>query len=188
MANTASGRLCPEDKITSLLSLLNEDGDRGFKDLERLLADFPNDPRLHFLKGSLLAGKEDYAAARVSMRRAVDLAPEYAVARFQLGFLLLTSGEPFPAQEAWGPLHALPADHHLHLFVEGLCHLIRDEFKDAVRLLERGIDANKENQPMNRDMQLIIDEIHDRVSGSGAGAASSVDFLLQQAALRKTKH
>jgi len=128
------------------------------RDLESMLDEYPRDARLHFLKGSLLAGEQDYAGARVSMRQAVDLAPDYHVARFQLGFLLLTSGEPHAAQEAWGPLHSLPADNYLHIFVQGLCHLIKDDFAETVRLLQDGIVRNKENPAMNRDMQMIIDE------------------------------
>jgi tetratricopeptide (TPR) repeat protein len=181
MANQA---LAPNDTMNALLQRVGKDVRKGMKELDGLLVDFPDDPRLHFLKGSLLAGREDYVGARVAMRRAVDLAPNFAVARFQLGFLLLTSGEPIAAQETWGPLHGLPADNHIRLFVEGLCHLIRDEFDDAIHALQEGIARNQENAPMNRDMQLIIDDIREKGLKS-EGAMSSVDFLLQQSALRR---
>jgi hypothetical protein len=120
----------------------------------------------------------------------VDLAPDYAIARFQLGFLLLTSGESHAAQEAWGPLHALPADNYLRLFVMGLCHLIRDEFNDVINVLQDGMARNRDNPAMNRDMQLIIDEVRAKLSGQDRGTApiSSVDFLLQQAAMKATRH
>jgi hypothetical protein len=132
-----------------------------------------------------LAGNEDFVGARASTRRAVDLAPDYAVARFQLGFLLLTSGEPHAAQEAWGPLHGLPRQNCLRSFVEGLCHLIRDEFVDAISSLEKGIAANHENPPMSRDMHLIIEELHRKIAGHQGGVTSSVDQLLQQSALKR---
>ena len=183
-------QFCPQDKLSSLMAVFGSDETRAMRELDTLLGAYPRDARLHFLKGSLLAGRQDYAAARTAMRHAVDLAPDYAVARFQLGFLLLTSGEPYPAQEAWGPLHALPADHYLRIFVDGLTHLIRDEFADAIRLLQEGIKRNRENLPMNRDMQLIIDEVRGKMSAQASGEApvSSVDMLLQQAALKSTKH
>src|SRR5882672_7072143 len=189
MTSTES-QLCPQDKLSALMAAIGSDETRGRRELDTLLRAYPSDARLHFLKGSLLAGRQDYAAARAAMRHAVDLAPDYAVARFQLGFLLLTSGEPYLAQEAWGPLHALPADHYLRLFVEGLTRLIRDEFADTIRLLQEGIKRNRENQPMNRDMQLIIDEVRGKMSAQAMGEApvSSVDMLLQQAALKATKH
>jgi tetratricopeptide (TPR) repeat protein len=181
MANQA---LAPDDAMTALIQRVGKDVRKGMKELDGLLVDFPNDPRLHFLKGSLLAGNEDYEGARLAMRRAVDIAPNYAVARFQLGFLLLTSGDAIAAQEAWGPLHGLPADNYIRRFVDGLCHLIRDEFDDAIHGLQEGIARNQENAPMNRDMQLIIDEIRER-GLKPDGAMSSVDFLLQQSALRR---
>ena len=175
--------LASQDALNMLVQTIGKDPRKGMRELDGMLVDFPRDARLHFLKGSLLAGNEDYQAARAAMRRAVDLAPDYAVARFQLGFLLLTSGEPHAAQEAWGPLHALPPDNFIRIFVDGLCHLIRDEFDEAVRRLQDGIARNREIAPMNRDMQLLIDEIRAKGLKSG-GAMSSVDFLLQQSALR----
>jgi len=171
--------------MSALVSAVGADMRRGMRDLDSMLHEYPRDARLHFLKGSLLAGEQDYAGARVSMRQAVDLAPDYHVARFQLGFLLLTSGEPHAAQEAWGPLHSLPADSYLHIFVQGLCHLIKDDFTETVKLLQDGIARNKENPAMNRDMQMIIDEVRNKPDSSARDTpVSSVDFLLQQAAFK----
>jgi tetratricopeptide (TPR) repeat protein len=183
-------KTCSDSKIATLLSSIRADEPHGFRELEASLRDYPADPRLHFLKGSLLASRQDYVAARAEMRRAVDLAPDYGIARFQLGFLCLTSGEPHAAQEAWGPLHALPHEHYLRLFVVGLCHLIQDEFDDSIRSLQEGMAHNHENAPLNRDIQLIIDEMRAQRVGKGrAGdAVSSVDLLLQQAALKASKH
>jgi tetratricopeptide (TPR) repeat protein len=183
-------QLCPQDKLSSFMSMMGADETRAMRELDALIRAYPRDARLHFLKGSLLAGRQDYGQARAAMRQAVDLAPDYPVARFQLGFLLLTSGEPYPAQEAWGPLHALPSDHYLRLFVEGLTRLIHDDFAETIRLLQEGIKRNRENLPMNRDMQLIIDEVKGKMSAKAKGEApvSSVDLLLQQAALRSTRH
>jgi tetratricopeptide (TPR) repeat protein len=178
---------CPDDRMTSLLGVVRDDEPNARRDLDALLLAYPDDPRLHLLKGSLLAAAQDYAAARQAMRRAVDLAPDYDVARFQLGFLLLTSGEPHAAQEAWGPLHGLPKDNYLRLFVEGLCHLIRDEFADTVRQLEDGIARNRDNVPMNRDMQLLVAEARRKLE-AGDAAASPVDLLLQQSAFKATRH
>lgn len=181
---------CPANRLDPLLATLRADEQRAFGELESMLAEFPDDPRLHFLRGSLLAGRQDYAAARAEMRRAVDLAPGFAVARFQLGLLLLTSGEPHAASETWGPLQSLPADHFLRLFVAGLSHLIQDDFGEAIRLIREGIANNRENAAMNRDMQMIVDEMERKQRGGGEGEriVSSVDLLLQQAALKAGRH
>src|SRR5579872_4604048 len=97
--------LCPQPELDALRA--QGEGQR-VATLERLLASHPADARLHFLKGSLLAGREDFKGARAAMETALRLAPGYAVARFQLGLLRLTGGEPVAAQEIWGPLHGLP--------------------------------------------------------------------------------
>jgi tetratricopeptide (TPR) repeat protein len=190
MSETDHRALCPDDVLAGLVSLLEEDGETAVSRLEDLVQRFPADARLHFLRGSLMAGRKDYEGARKAMRRAVDLAPDFAIARFQLGFLLLTSGDGWAAQEAWGPLHGLADGHYLHCFVRGLRHLIHDEFAGAIAELERGIAANRENPPLNGDMRLILDELREQAltGGDGGGEVSSAQLLLLQASLRSTRH
>jgi tetratricopeptide (TPR) repeat protein len=158
--------------------------------LDKLLKTYSTDSRLWFLKGSLLAGQGEYAPARAAMRKALDLSPHFSIARFQLGLLQLTSGEPIAAQETWGPLHGLPKTHFLRLFVEGMGHLIRDEFADAVMSIEKGIGNNSENLPLNHDMQLVVDAIRKMMGGDRPTdrGQSSVDMILQQAALKTRLH
>jgi tetratricopeptide (TPR) repeat protein len=187
MSKEKSAGICPDAKIKALIATAGTDEARALSEAAVLLGNYPGDSRLHFLKGSLLAGQGDYGAARDAMRQAVEVSPGFVLARFQLGFLELTCGEPILAQETWGPLHSLPARHFLRLFVEGLCHLIRDEFDETIRRLEDGIAGNQENPPMNRDMQLIIDALRKGPAKNG-GAASPVGLLLQQASLKSRRH
>ena len=51
---------------------------------------------------------------------AVALAPDFLIARYQLGFFELTSGEVDNALATWGPLLRLPEDNYLRQFVEGM--------------------------------------------------------------------
>jgi tetratricopeptide (TPR) repeat protein len=178
--------LCPEARVAALVATLAEDEPRGTGELDALLGEYPGDPRLHFLKGSLLAGNEDYVAARAALRRAVDLAPDYAIARFQLGFLLLTCGEAHAAQEAWGPLHGLPGDDALRLMVDGLTHMIHDRFAEALDRLREGMARNLDNPALNGNIRLIVDELERKAAG-GDDSPSPAQLLLQQAAL-KTRH
>lgn len=126
-----------------------------------LLKSYPRDARLHFLRGSILVGAGKPIEAYSALSRAVDIAPDFAIARFQLGFFQLTSGEANNALATWGPLEQLEDGHYLRLFVEGLRHLIADDFDMAFQLLGRGMKANTENPPLNRDMQLLIDRCRD---------------------------
>jgi tetratricopeptide (TPR) repeat protein len=179
---------CPDNKMQALIEAMGDDEKQAIADLEILLANYNGDARLHFLKGSLAAARQDYAAGIEEMRHAVEIAPDYWIARYQLGFLLLTNGEPHAAQEAWGPLHGIPRDHYLRIFVTGFIHMIHDRFGEAIEDFQQGMLQNSENLPMNADIQLIVDELRARPAGDDEESLSSVDLLLRQSMMRATRH
>lgn len=175
--------LCSDEEIGQLLAAMASDAPDELGLAERLIDAYPEDARLHFLRGSLLAGSGRPIEAHASLSRAVALAPDFVLARFQLGFFELTSGEAQRALATWEPLDSLPAGHYLAHFVTGLRHLIRDQFVEAVAALRAGIAVNEENPPLNRDMQLIIDECTPLIAkqaGEPAEEASATSFLLDQ--------
>jgi hypothetical protein len=182
--------LCDDQIMQELIQAMQTDDDQ-IERVDELLADFPEDARLHFLRGSMLVGKKRLIEAHRSLSRAVSLAPDFDIARFQLGFFQLTSGEAAEALETWGRLDRLPEGHYLRKFVDGLRCLIRDEFANAIGKLREGIALNQENPPLNRDMQLIIDECQPLLAGSGAGAdeaTSQTSLILQQFTDRSNVH
>src|SRR4051812_16622498 len=155
----AAHKHCDEKTLQDLVSALEGGATDDIDRTDRLLAEYPEDGRLHFLRGSMLAGIGRSIEALAALRKAVEFAPDMVIARFQLGFFLLTSGEPAEALAVWGPLALLPDSHYLRLFVGGLPHLIRNDFADAVRLLKEGIALNDETPPLNRDMSLIVEQV-----------------------------
>lgn len=181
--------LCSEAQLQELMEAMQADMADELLRADALIADFPVDPRLHFLRGSILASIGRPLEALPALQKAVALAPDFAIARFQLGFFHLTSGEPAEALSTWGPLALLPDPHYLRSFVAGLTHLIRDEFAAAVEQLGAGIAANQENPPLNRDMGLLMDQAAALLGEAGAAAAdadaeSAASFLLGQFADR----
>lgn len=118
---------------------------------------FPDNARLRFLFGSLLAGQRQYDQALQELSAAVQLDPAYEIARFQLGSLRLTGGDAAGAREAWALLADLADDHPLKCFKNGLEAIIEDRFEECVGWLENGILLNSTNPYLNRDMQLVID-------------------------------
>ena len=187
----AAPKLCDDTTLADLVAALQSGASDDIQQTDRLLAEYPDDPRLHFLRGSMLIGIGRPIEALPALRKAVELAPDMAIARFQLGFFLLTSGEPGEALSVWGPLALLADGHYLRLFAGGLTHLIRDEFEEAVRALEEGIAVNSENLPLNRDMGLIIEQIRNLQRGDGpaeVGDVSATSLLLGQLASKRTTH
>jgi tetratricopeptide (TPR) repeat protein len=190
----ADGLLCPGEALDALTTQLQHDDEGALARLGELLAAWPLDPRLHFLQGSVLAGLQRYDEGRRAMARAVEIAPDYALARFQLGFLDLTSGRPIDAVAVWTPLVGLPEDEPLRILAEGLMNLVGDRFSEARRLLALGIELNTAVPLINADMQLILDQIvdlpdnpaapaHDEGPGpahAGEAPASAAQLLLQQ--------
>lgn len=188
----AAPKLCDDTTLNELIAALQAGATDDLQQADRLLSEYPDDARLHFLRGSVLIGIGRPIEALPALRKAVDLAPDMVIARFQLGFFLLTSGEAAEALSVWGPLALLPDDHYLRLFVGGLTHLIRDEFDEAAKALSDGVAANQENLPLNRDMNLLVEEIRklgdDAGTVSGSDEVSATSLLLGQIAPRRTTH
>lgn len=183
--------LAPDREIEGLIAAVQAGDGEEIARVDRLLRAHPEDPRLHFLRGSILAGIGRPIEALAALKRAVEIAPDFAIARFQLGFFQLTSGEAAEALGTWGPLALLPDDHYLRIFVGGLTHLIRDEFAQTIELLEQGIAANDENLPLNRDMALIVDRVRqilEPTTDEAPTATSATSFLLHQAGAGHRPH
>jgi len=172
---------CGDEEMRDLLAAMQGAPDQ-LALVERMIEAYPNDGRLQFLRGSILAGSGRPIEAHLSLSRAVEIDPGFTLARFQLGFFELTSGEVARALATWEPLSALPEDHYLHFFVAGLTHLIHDRFAETIAALESGIAINEENLPLNGDMQLIIDRCRTLTPANAPAAdeASATSFLLDQ--------
>lgn len=183
--------LCPDEALADVLALAGPDEPAALARLAELIAGHPGDPRLHFLEGSLLAAQQRYDEGRAAMRRAIDIAPDYAIARFQLGLLELSSGDAVAADATLAPLADAEGEAALSLFARGLRHLARDELDAAAELLRRGQELNHEHPLINRDMELIVAKIAEDRAAAPAPAGDDVSaahLLLKQYADKSTKH
>ena len=95
--------LCDDETMQQLIEAMQTEQNQVER-VDALLAKFPEDARLHFLRGSMLVGLGRLIEAHHALSRAVALAPDFEIARFQLGFFQLTSGEAENALETWGRL------------------------------------------------------------------------------------
>jgi len=92
--------LCDDDTMEQLVAALQSNDAGELQLVDDQLRKFPEDPRLHFMRGSLLAARKQPVAAHQALSRAVELAPDYHIARYQLGFFELT-----PASRTTLPAH-----------------------------------------------------------------------------------
>lgn len=159
----------PEAVLAEVLGLFaSERGQEAFTLLNQGVERFATDARLRFLLGSILAGQQQYVPALSQLEYAVQLAPDFEIARFQLGSLRFTSGDPAGARLAWGPLQNLADGHPLKLFKLGCEALMEDRFEETVNWLTKGIQANTENPHLNRDMQLLVDKTKELMTQNAA--------------------
>ena len=113
----------------------------------------------HYLLGAHYAQIKLYDRALAAMEAALALDPGLTIARFQLGLLWLTSGHAANALTVLDPLQELPETDAMRHFGQGLCHVAKDQLADAIQALNKGIELNVTNPPLNVDMQMMIDAI-----------------------------
>lgn len=136
-----------------------ETKDNDLAELRRAVLDDPRNGEKRYLLGAELAQQRDYESAVLEMSAAIALNPFLHVARLQLGLLHLTMAQPHHTVAVLGPLEELPDDSPLKHFKRGLEALISDDFAACVGSLERGLELNRDNAALNRDMRLIIDRV-----------------------------
>src|SRR3954451_9538247 len=137
--------------------------DNAQNDIESLRKAVLNDPRnaeLRYLLAAEYAQAGDYDSAVLEFSAAIALNPLLHVARFQLGLLHLTLGQPHHTTAVLAPLESLDDTAFLKHFKRGLESLIQDNFDACLQSLEKGIELNTVLPPLNRDMRLLIDKIH----------------------------
>jgi tetratricopeptide (TPR) repeat protein len=158
----------PQDYLPAILSRLQAaDPTSGRRLLEESVLAHPTDPRLLLLLAAELVHAKELDRAEAAYTAALNLAPDFAIARFQLGLLQFTSARPAVAMATWSLLERLDEKHPLRLFKTGLEALGQDQFAEARKWLEAGIAQNHENPALNRDMRLVLE----RIAGLGADAA-----------------
>lgn len=179
---------CPDEELSAITRALADDEAAALSDLAKLIGEYPTDARLYFLQGSMLAGQGEIDEGHHAMAHAVTLAPDYHVARFQLGLLELSSGDAASAERTWLPLSELADDNFLRLFARGLGHLVRDEFEQCRSLLQRGIRLNDSLPEMNGDMQLVLDGLPQPGAPVSSEETSETQMLLQTFTDNPTRH
>jgi tetratricopeptide (TPR) repeat protein len=127
----------------------------------------------HFLIGSEHASAGNMDAAELAFTHAVLLAPEFHIARYQLGLLQFSSQRPAVALLTWQPLFALPATEALGHFVRGFAALADDRLQDTLKHLRDGLDRNVNNPALAADIGKVVEAVEDLLQRGCDAAADS---------------
>lgn len=137
-------------------------GDTQDAELAALRRAVLNDPRngeLRYLLAAHMAQQRDYDSAVLEFSAAIALNPQLHGARFQLGLLHLTLGQLQHAFTVLAPLEDLGDGAALKFFMRGLMALARDDFAACVENLRHGMHLNTDNEPLNRDMAMLLERV-----------------------------
>lgn len=113
----------------------------------------------HFLEGAELAQLGQFNEAEAAYATALLLAPAFEMARYQLGLLQFTHERVAVGLMTWGPLFELPPSNPLQRIVHGFSALVRKDFALALACFHEGIAANRDNDALNYDIQMVIQRI-----------------------------
>jgi tetratricopeptide (TPR) repeat protein len=154
-------QFCDDTTLKLAQQLMSQASAEAADQLDRLASSYPSDPQLSFLVASMRISVGRLVLAHEAFLRTLELAPHFALARYQYGFFLITSGEVARALEIWGPLDLLPSDHYLRHFVNGMRCLVHDDIKEAALCFAAGINSNQDNEPLNSDIRLLMSSVKD---------------------------
>jgi tetratricopeptide (TPR) repeat protein len=166
-----------------------EKDDTDFQQLQDASVQDPDNAQLRYLLGAQLAQDQQYDRAVLEMSAALTLDPGLHTARFQLGLLLLTLGQPQRALQVLSPLEQLGEDTALKHFKRGLEALIADDFGNAQRHLHAGMEFDA-SEPLRRDMNLLVERIQaaQLASGNYVKTDAESDVRTDFSAYGLTKH
>jgi tetratricopeptide (TPR) repeat protein len=134
---------------------------RGTEALELFTLATQADPSAggaQFLLGSEYASAGNIEAAERAFANAVLLAPDFHLARYQLGLLQFSSERAGAALVTWQPLLVLQ-DEPLGHFVRGFAGLARDGFVEALAHFRHGLACSSANPAVAADIENVVQAI-----------------------------
>jgi len=136
----------------------------------------------HFLIGSEHASAGDFDAAELAFACAVLLAPDFTLARYQLGLLQFSTRRAPLALLTWQPLLALPQDDALPHFVRGFRALAEDAFAESLAHFRRGLACEPANPALCSDVLQLVEAVEKLEGPRGSASDEPVtDHILLSA-------
>ena len=160
-----------EELIGAGLSASGENRRQAALDLfAQASAVLPSSGIPHFLIASEHAAAGDMDAAEAAFANAVLLAPDFALARYQLGLLQFSSAGAALALLTWEPLFALPASESLGHFVRGFAALAQDRYAESFEHFAAGTEAPGVNPAVASDIRQVMEAVQRLASAQDGDA------------------
>jgi Flp pilus assembly protein TadD len=112
--------------------------------------------------------------AEEGFKKTVDLAPDFPIARFQLGQLYLVKNDSNAAKAVLAPLSELPSGQALSAYAKGLVAAANEDVHEAIAQLQAGLGREQEIPALANDMQRVLNNLQALISNSDVGLAAQV--------------
>ena len=130
----------------------------------------PESHQAHYLLGATLAQVGRSVDAENSFLACLGVAPDFGIARFQLGLLQIVGTRLDHGCATLRPLTHLKDDDYLKWFAQGLIELVGGDRNAAIHSLERGLVLNQQIPALNHDIRGILTRLQAAVGLAAAAA------------------
>jgi tetratricopeptide (TPR) repeat protein len=168
-----SGARSELDALIERAATASQDGDSNtaLSLLEQAMALEKASAAACFLFASEHASLGNFEKAEESFANTVLLAPQWHIARYQLGLLQFSSGRAAAALVTWAPLFDLDASNCFVHFVRGFGSLAQDQFAQATAHFRAGLALPVENAALAGDIEKVLARIEHLTTGPVAQTA-----------------
>jgi tetratricopeptide (TPR) repeat protein len=148
--------------------------DDAERELHRAAEIEPASPIPYYLLAANLAEVKRNDEAEASFIACLSRAPDFAMARFQLGLLQLTNGRAASARATWERLLQLGEDSYLKHFVQGFEAILSGDRAAAEHAIHAGLALNNDNPTLSKDMHGVLQRMAALGADESTLALSSV--------------
>jgi tetratricopeptide (TPR) repeat protein len=106
--------------------------------------------------------------AEEGFKRAVELGPDFPMARFQYGQILLVKGDLPECKAVLQPLTTLDNSLALTHFAKGMVAAADEQLDDAIQSLQYGLSLPQDIPVLADDMSRVLNNLHALKNGGGA--------------------
>ncbi|HUR88504.1 MAG TPA: hypothetical protein VMZ74_05390 [Ramlibacter sp.] len=139
------------------------------------MGQFTQEAAEHFVYGAECAASGRIDEAELAFAKAVVLAPDWHIARYQLGLLQFSSGRAAVALVTWAPLFDLALSNCLAHFVRGFASLAQDDFAQATAHFRTGLALPIDNAALAGDVEKVLARIEHLQGGARPVTVTSDD-------------